>query len=272
MTAPMSSTDVLRALVDRLGDAGADAALFLGDETADWVPGALDALINSGLLAQASPATDVICDGCEARCLRPVFFGAPASEFGPRAFVICGMRDDTGIVETDLNRLARWQVSPRMIVRFVARQLGLRMKNYDDRSPVARLGTWKGATGRRAISVEFGAKAGLRVGGSEVDLAEILEVRGGRIAIDEVELALRSDQDLEAISGSKRFQPSRVHQRRQAVRTAARNQALQDAAEALRGQHPTWSKLRIVREIRQSADFAQMSAGRIARIIGIRKI
>ncbi len=272
MTTSISSTDVLRALIDRLGDAGVGAAVFVSDEIADWQPGAHEALINSGLLAQAPPATDVICDGCEARCTRSVSFGGSASESGPRAFVICGVRDDTGIVEIDLDRLARWEVNPRMIVRFVARQLGLRMKNYDDRSSVTRLGTWQGLRGRHAICVAISPDARLRVGGSEVDLVDVLDFRNRCIVINKEELALRSEQTLETISGSKRYQPSREHQRRRTVRTATRDQALQDAAEALKRQHPTWSKLRIVKEIKQSADFAQMSAGRIARIIRIRKI
>lgn len=272
MTTSMSSPDVLRALVDRLGDAGDGAALFLSDEVADWQPGAHDALINSGLLARASPATDVICDGCEARCMRSVFFGAPASESGQRAFVVCGVRDDTGIVETDPKRLARWQVTSRMIVRFVARQLGLRMNNFDDRSPVARLGTWQGTIGRRAISVEFGSEVGLRVGSNEINLAEVLEVLNGRIVINEEELGLRSEQDLETISGSKRYQPSREHQRRGTVRTAARDQALQDTAEALKRQQPAWSKRRIIGEIRKLAEFRHMTAGRAARIVRVRKI
>jgi len=100
------------------------SALFGPDDIARWPKGALEALVEAGLLGQASHATSVVCDGCEEACLSEVEF-VGGEEGGPlRAYVVCERREDIGRVEVPLERLRRWAVDLGGLAAVIAQNLG----------------------------------------------------------------------------------------------------------------------------------------------------
>ena len=61
-------------------------------ETQGWEQGALEALIQSGLLEEATKARSIECVGCEHRCFKDVTMVQNAR--ADRAFVVCDVPRD----------------------------------------------------------------------------------------------------------------------------------------------------------------------------------
>jgi hypothetical protein len=116
------SLDALK-IVLQSADAACNA-LFGPDDIARWPGGAQEALVEAGLLKQASHATSVVCHGCEEACLSGVEFVSGEDGAPLRAYVVCERRDDIGRVEVPLARLRRWTVDLGSLARSLSAVLG----------------------------------------------------------------------------------------------------------------------------------------------------
>ncbi len=95
-------------------------AVFTADETGLWPPGTLEILTGLGVLAEAAPATAVVCDACGAdHVARVVFVESPPGS-GLRPFIGC---PEAGRVSVPLPRLKQWAVDFWRLARHVAAAL-----------------------------------------------------------------------------------------------------------------------------------------------------
>jgi hypothetical protein len=87
------------------------AELFTTDEVAQWRKGAIDWLMAVGILREAEPAEEVLCDECEEGCwIKPTIQEDPQTHqhFGS---YFCHRNEDIGPFKVDLSRRRRWKFS-----------------------------------------------------------------------------------------------------------------------------------------------------------------
>jgi hypothetical protein len=271
----MNRSDLLDVLCRRVvEDAPRGPAVFTADELHRWPADSLEAVSKAGLLEKVRRSDRVECRGCTMRCCRPVEQARSSEGRPPRYFVTCDLRDDVSRIPVPAARLARWRSDPAKFAAFVARCLGLPLPESTDATSFVRLGTFRTPRLSRAISIEFDETVRLRVGDARIDITELITWEGGRVRIDPDELGLVAEQASETLVGGRRYQASRVKQRHKKQRTELRNQRLQDAADDLKRDHPTWNKTKIAEAIVESGEFGEyrhLQAGGIERIIRVRK-
>ena len=92
------------------------------DEVSTWPPGVHASLVELGLLARASNALGLACDGCEESCwVEPDLQRAGN---GSMTLVhLCHRRDDIGILRYPPQRLEQWTLNGPAIARLVATSL-----------------------------------------------------------------------------------------------------------------------------------------------------
>ena len=110
---------MLDELFKQLVQHSSDSIVIAYDDVRKWSELDLHALVKSGLIKQANPATSLVCNGCEENCLMPVYI-IPGSE---SAFIVCDRRDDTSKVNVQLDQLQQWQISQQSIVNFLYQAL-----------------------------------------------------------------------------------------------------------------------------------------------------
>lgn len=118
----MTPLDALLELLERVGASRGAAALVSEEELNRWPAEVVRELKAQKLLVKASPATTVVCPGCEQECTMPVY---AMPESGP-PFTICDKRDDINRVEIRTERLRQWRCGAEAVGAFVAQSLGLR--------------------------------------------------------------------------------------------------------------------------------------------------
>ncbi|MEO6911472.1 MAG: hypothetical protein ABI158_11175, partial [Edaphobacter sp.] len=84
----MTPEQALTELLGRIGANKGEAVLVSEEELCAWPDGAVRALKDAGLLSLASPASSVVCPGCEQECSMPVTDRLVGSE-KPVLFVVC---------------------------------------------------------------------------------------------------------------------------------------------------------------------------------------
>lgn len=239
------------------------STIFGAAAAAHWPPELLPVLERARLI-QAAPASKVqICPGCSRACVMEVRFIAGAG------FIQCNQDIDYGLIELDPAELRIWRASRSRVVAFVARELNLSPTDRHDRAVHVRFGTWRRASVRRAVALEFTDSVVLRVGDAEAELSGLLKLQGERLHIDEDELQIRASQSADPQLGGKRYLHSRLKQHHRAGITALRNLRLQDAADQLKSQIPGMKKADIAKAIVASGSFGPMSPATVTRIIRI---
>jgi len=86
-----------------------DAQLFAAHEVTRWPEGALDWLMRMGILREAEPAEEVLCEECEEGCwIKPNIREDPQTHqhFGS---YFCHRNEDIGPFKVDLSRKRRWK-------------------------------------------------------------------------------------------------------------------------------------------------------------------
>ena len=121
----MTLNDLLGHILLRTEMMAEGSNAFAADEVAGWPEGALDFFVRQRLLSPATPARQVVCDGCEENCFMPVEFPLADAPLSTAPFIICNQRDDIGRVRVDPNRLRRWRVDPNQLARRISNLLGL---------------------------------------------------------------------------------------------------------------------------------------------------
>jgi len=121
----MTLNDLLGHILLRMEMMAAGSNAFTADEVARWPEGALDFFVRQRLLAIATPASQVVCDGCEEGCFMPVEFPPAETPLSTAPFIICNQRDDIGRVGVDPDRLKRWRGDMGLMAMLVSSQLGI---------------------------------------------------------------------------------------------------------------------------------------------------
>ena len=101
--------DVLRAILIRADLP--DAQLFAAHEVARWPEGALEWLTEAGILSEAEPAEETLCDECEEGCsIKPAIREDPQTRQRVGTY-FCHRNEDIGPFKVDLSRKRRWTFS-----------------------------------------------------------------------------------------------------------------------------------------------------------------
>lgn len=86
-----------------------DAQLFAAHEVARWPEGALDWLMRAGILREAEPAEDVLCEECEEGCwIKPNIREDPQTHQRVGTY-FCHRNEDIGRFKVDLSRKRQWK-------------------------------------------------------------------------------------------------------------------------------------------------------------------
>jgi hypothetical protein len=91
---------------------------FTYDEVCGWNEGEFEALSSVALIGETSPATHVTCEACPDARWEPVQW----SKDGTAAFIAC---PECGPVDVNLERLRRWEGSPKQLSVMLAQELAL---------------------------------------------------------------------------------------------------------------------------------------------------
>ncbi len=142
----MTPLEALLELLERVG-ASRDAALVSEEELRQWPVEAVRALKTHRLLVKASPATTVVCPGCEQECTMPVDTVSAGTGKAATSFVVCDKRDDINRVAVSAERLRQWRASGAAIADVITGLLGLRSPDAGAISSGAgKLGCSKGVS------------------------------------------------------------------------------------------------------------------------------
>lgn len=214
----MTGQDLLETLLARIAAASDGTVFVAAEEMAAWPKTAVSVLKAEGLLLPASPATSVVCDGCEWSCAMPVEISHHRT--GNAAFVACDKRDDIGRVEVPLGRLERWQSSGEAVAIVLAQLLGTRRASGSSSRERWSVGVLRD---KRAADVTL-AKRGtltLEMAGREVRLDHVLKLRARAMTIDRPQL-------IDLVNNPATGGASSESGARRAVRLAAEYDQLRD--------------------------------------------
>jgi hypothetical protein len=170
----MTPLKALLELLERVG-AGDGAALVSEEELSWWPESALRALKSQKLLVKASPASAVVCSGCEYECAMPVH----TQSAGPGkadSFVICDKRDDINRVAVPAERLKQWRCGPEAVGLFVVHSLGLRPESQRKAADgLWELGLVTGKRRSQMLCLRANGALELVAGGNAVSLSELVQ-------------------------------------------------------------------------------------------------
>lgn len=208
------------ALIELLARVGAlnGATVIVSDhELSEWPNATVAAMKSQGLITKARPATSAVCPGCERECAMPVQI-LTDKERGPQAFIVCDKRSDINRVSVPVNHLEQWQASGDSIADLLARLLDLRRPSHKA-TDAARweIGMLKGAKRASHLVLLGDGELNLLLAGHSIALADVLEMKDDRFALDKRMLIRRVDQPVagagDAQSAEQRRERLKVHVR-----------------------------------------------------------
>ena len=113
--------DVLQAILIRADLQ--DTQFFGAHEVAQWPDGALDWLTKAGILLEAEPAEEILCEECQERCwIKPKIRVNPQT--GQKFGVYYCQQNDVGRFTVDLERKRQWRFSLAGLATAVAHAIG----------------------------------------------------------------------------------------------------------------------------------------------------
>jgi len=119
-SAQRDPSTILRELVERIAACGGTDTYFDATEVSDWPTNLVKALRSAKLLMPASPATSVVCPGCEQCCAMPVHVLPDTGAADGRAFVVCDKREDIARVDVPVASLGRMKSSGELLAMALA--------------------------------------------------------------------------------------------------------------------------------------------------------
>jgi hypothetical protein len=234
----MTPLEALLELLERVGASRGAAALVSDEELNRWPVEAVRSLKAQKLLVKASPATTVVCPGCEQECTMPVY--TPPAGTGPAvSFTVCDKRDDINRVEIPTERLRQRHCGAEAVGAFVAQSLGLRA----DRQRKTDAGLWelglvRGKRRSQMVCLRADQALELVAGQNAVPLAELVSFGVGRYSVDGD--AVRQLVDA-ATAGDSRYTPSIARREAGKLKTQALHASWRKAYRALKKRRPELS-------------------------------
>lgn len=258
---------MLAKILDRIAEPSDDVhAAFTFEEVRLWPTGAVETLVAGRFLKEGMRVDDITCHGCERRCLRPVMLIEAGADRASTFISTCHLRADMGPFEHLAERLMRWTCSREGVARFIGRNWRVQIQDYDNRWRRVRFGTVQLAGVRRLLSIEFKGTAIAKIGSLPIPLIELLEWNEAKINVSLETLGHYASQGDDALSGSKRVQPSTTIRDDNKQLTLLKTRRLQGRLDTLVREHPKLTKEQLVRKL-VKADMGEGSTvPRIMRI------
>ena len=258
---------LLAKILDRVAEPGEQTnAVFLFDEVLRWPPNAITGLGAAKLLKEIMPADAITCYECDERCRRPVTLIEGANGRPPYLSTTCHLKAEFGPFEHSTERVKRWTSSRELVAKFVGRSVGLSTTDYDDQWRRVRFGTLQIGGVRRLFSVELDSSPIAKIGSAIIPLIELLEWEEAGIGVSAEALAHYASQSDDALSGSKRVQPSTTVRDDNKQLTMAKTRRLQGHLNTLAREHPKLNKEQLVRKLEKAGMGEGSTVPRIMRI------
>jgi hypothetical protein len=221
-------SEALAELLDRIG-ASRDGVVFITNhELRRWPGLAVAEFKKTGLLAPASPASSVVCPGCERQCTMPVHV-LPAVG----AFVVCDKRSDINRVPIEAESLTRWQANGEAVAMLLARLLRLRRRTGSDFGARCwEVGALKGQKHANHLVLMADGKLKVRLAGHVLELGDLLSIKGRRLVLDVAVLTEKVDNPLAGggdVESAERRR-TRLVKRKEILKTAGDRRFLQTLA------------------------------------------
>ncbi|MCK4608318.1 MAG: hypothetical protein KAT71_02445 [Gammaproteobacteria bacterium] len=262
----MTGNELLKHIIDRLGYSDDAQAIFGFDESNDWFTGAIDMLMQNGLLQQTQPAKNIDCNGCEKDCLMEVNIYPPKGKLPARAFIACDKRNDVGRILVELRDLEQWQISGELLANTLNKLLTLSQspkRNNGGREWMLGMLKGKKYNGDLTLSIENGIL--LKIAGHNIPLIEVLTINKGKLSLDKIELVKLVDKPAKQ-SNAEGYISSTSKLELRNRKTQKRDAKLQKKYEELKKKYPDKSKNWITIQMSQQIKGAP-TAGRIYRIV-----
>lgn len=234
----MTLNDVLLSLLEAMGTTG-ETHLVGWDTVQQWPDGALNRMVERGILTTATPAQSIECHGCENRCFMEVRQLSGPGTKAKRAFVVCDdpeMQGQMGRIAIPPERLQQWKATALQLAQVVAGLLSVECKAEDRHGQAnIRVGMVKGKNGRRWLSLNKSPLT-LEINDHHLPLEEVLFVDNGALAIDRVRIDLLTDKA--PASTGKKYQPSTEKREAGKRKTEAMREDWRDEYLRLRRKYP----------------------------------
>ncbi|RDH80801.1 MAG: hypothetical protein DIZ80_17420 [endosymbiont of Galathealinum brachiosum] len=213
------------------------------DSAQQWPSGALECLVQSGILAPASSAQSIECNACEHHCYMDVLMKVGEGESINRAFIVCSepdMQSQMGRVQIPLERLQQWKTGFKQLAGVIAGLLGFDGSiEYKPEQSSIYLGMLKSKGGRRVVSLSH-QPLELEINKFKTPLTEFLFIDDGELVIDR----LRIDElvNTKPLSVAKAYDPSIDKREAGKLATQVKHQDWQDEYALLQRKNPTKNK------------------------------
>jgi hypothetical protein len=182
----MTPEQALSELFGRLAAAKGAPVLISEQELVSWPELTVRAMKAAGLLIPASPASGVVCPGCEQECSMPVLNRGDGSETSS-FFVVCDKREDISTVAISAVNLRQWGASLAGIAEVIGRLLGV-VGAVSVNGPRCEVGIFCGRKHSSHVTLIADGILSLRVGGHVMDLGTVFAIHNGAIQIDRLAL------------------------------------------------------------------------------------
>ena len=219
--------DIPGIIAERIEAAHPRPALFSAAETDDWPNGALDHLLEDGILQRAQRAEAVMCPGCDWQCHKPVIVRTLGAGPSRHAFIVCDEQPDHGRQPVTLRSLDQYSATIDGLSIFLADQMVYGPPRSSPHGASSLLGTIKGRHGLREVSISLSAgQILLSVGQQAKGVARILCWTGTRLSIDMAQIRrLANRKELPQRSRST-YLPDRTMQQERSRKTRIRHEAI----------------------------------------------
>jgi hypothetical protein len=258
----MTPLEALLELLERVGASNDAAALVSDAELSRWPVEAVRGLKSHKLLLKASPASSVVCPGCEQECAMPVHTVSVGT--GKAAsFVVCDKRDDINRVPVSAERLRQWRCGVEAVAGFVAQSLGLRAESQRKAGAgLWELGLVTGKKRSQMVCLRVDEALELVAGENAIPLAEV--VRSGAEGYSVDGAAIRQLVDT-ATTGDSRYTPSNERREARKLKTQARHERWRKEYRALKKRHSGMSDVWYAQQIARLEIAQGRSAGTIRK-------
>jgi hypothetical protein len=242
----MTPLDALLELLERVGVSNGATALVSEAELSRWPVEAVRGLKSHNLLLKASPASSVVCPGCEQECVMPVHT-VSAGTGKAASFVVCDKRDDINRVLVSAERMRQWRCGMEAVGAFVAQSLGLRPESQRKAGAgLWELGLVTGKKRSQMVCLRVGEELELVAGENAVPLAEFVRSGAGGYSVDGA--AIRQLVDT-ATTGDGRYTPSNARREARKLETRDLHERWRKKYRALKKRRPDMSDVWYAQQI-----------------------
>ncbi len=241
----MSPHDALCVLLERLGANDGAAVLISEHELTHWPAAAVAALKLQGMLVKASPASSVVCPGCEDECVMPVHvLNYPT---GRAAFVVCGRRNDVNRVPVPVILLNQWQCTIDTLCSFIADNLKIhrRAKGLVN-AESWEIGMARGHKRSQMLCLKAEGELHLIAGGNAMPLTVLVDYDDGAYTLDGAMIRQLVDA---ATTADHRYTPSNARREVGKLETQAMHDGWRKAYRELRHKKPDQTDVWYARQI-----------------------